>query len=100
MMKTKLRKEFDEFKKETQKELFKLKNPQKFKYGEKVRIFYRNFTDAGTAIYKGRDKIVEDYFSGIWTFNHRCFIEIDESMSTWDESRIRKITTDATETTD
>lgn len=100
-MKSKLRKEFEAFRETVSLELFLLKNPPKFKFGDNVEIdFSRGIEKLSPSrkilgIYRGVKKIECTGFcfiDGKKTFSYQrvCYVEIGSGIQEWYESDILK----------
>jgi len=85
-------KDYKKFKKDTQRTLWLLGNPERYKFGQKVTIDQNTlhsiiFID--DCIYKGQKRIEESEYDGNWTFERICFIEVGDSIMEFSEWYIR-----------
>lgn len=81
-MKTKLttlKEEFEKFRRETEKRIWSLENPERFKFGDKVKVKY-SFMDGSCefeGIYKGVSSVVNN--------SRHCYVEAANKIFDYDE---------------
>jgi hypothetical protein len=95
-MKTKLRKEFEEYRKETDKKFFLMENPAEFHFGEEL-FLYRHTDAFGDSsyipvIYKGESYIKEVFDKYCnpprFRFYRICFLECNHQIIEREESSL------------
>ena len=92
-MKTKLRKEFEDHLKSTERRLWILENPPKFTFDERVEIYCDERGKNGKplyGIYKGQSTIKTGYYGYLY---RECFIEDEEErrLILVDERQVLKV---------
>lgn len=93
-MKSKLRKEFEIFRKETQREIWLLKNPPKFKFGDKLMAHYdHDYAKYGECICKSVKEVEDLSWDSRPYFRRVYYVEFpnENIITTWIEGGLQLI---------